>query len=158
MPARLVYETSAGGIVVRWAQGRFEACLIRRDRHGEPVWGLPKGHLEPGEDARAAAAREVQEETGVSGEILEELGTIAYQFTRPGAPARYAKTVHFFLMRAAGGSPDQHDPQEVLEARWMPFEEAVRLVAYANERTILERAQERLASPTLAAQIREQAP
>ncbi len=51
---------AAGGVVVNPASG----CLMifRRGR-----WDLPKGHIDPGEDAATAAVREVEEETGVKG-------------------------------------------------------------------------------------------
>ena len=55
-------EKSAGGIVLRWMEAEPNVLLIR-DPYGN--WGLPKGHLEEGEDARQAAVREVAEETGL---------------------------------------------------------------------------------------------
>ena len=50
---------AAGGVVV--VDGQFAAI----QRHGIP--DLPKGHVEEGEDIAAAAIREVEEETGISG-------------------------------------------------------------------------------------------
>ncbi|MBQ3710401.1 MAG: NUDIX domain-containing protein [Bacteroidales bacterium] len=50
---------AAGGVVVN--DGQFAAI----ERHGIP--DLPKGHIEEGEDAAAAALREVEEETGLTG-------------------------------------------------------------------------------------------
>lgn len=59
---------AAGGVVL--ADGQFAA--IRR--HGIP--DLPKGHVEEGEDAHAAALREVEEETGMQGlQIVRQLPT-----------------------------------------------------------------------------------
>lgn len=161
--SRLVPQTSAGGVLVRRGGTGFEACLIRRSRHGGPVpagperadgsaWCLPKGHLEAQESPEAAARREVQEETGLQAEIVEPLGRIAYRFKLPGDPAVYDKTVIFFLMRAVGGSIDRHD-DEALEARWMPLDEARREATYENERRILDQAEALLARPEIAAQV-----
>ena len=163
MPPPAVKQTSSGGIIVRRQDDRYEVCLILRDRHGAPAaaspdrsgggaWCLPKGHLEPGESPEAAAVREVREETGLYGEILEPLGRIAYRFTEPGNPTLYDKTVFFFLMRAVGGSVDGHD-DEALEARWMAFAEAHRLASYANERKLLAKAETLLAQPAVAARV-----
>ena len=58
--ARFVYVEAAGGVVAD-EQGRA-LMIYRRNR-----WDLPKGHIDAGEDALAAAIREIEEETGVSG-------------------------------------------------------------------------------------------
>ena len=59
---------AAGGVVL--ADGQFAAI----ERHGIP--DLPKGHVEEGEDAHAAALREVEEETGMQGlQIVRQLPT-----------------------------------------------------------------------------------
>ena len=143
-----VREISAGGVLVRRSQQRYEVCLILRDPHRRKAWSLPKGHLEAGEAASAAALREVREETGVSSEILAPLGTISYQFTNPGEashPRRQAivsKTVSFFLMRALREAPTHPDPEEVVEVRWVPLDEAIALVTYDSERQVLLKAKQ----------------
>src|SRR5437773_12576085 len=58
---------AAGGVVYRWsAAGQLEVLLIKKQ---DGFWTLPKGRIEPGEDERAAVAREVAEETSVTGEV-----------------------------------------------------------------------------------------
>jgi 8-oxo-dGTP pyrophosphatase MutT (NUDIX family) len=133
---------AAGGVVVRRRAHRDEVCLILRDRHGPPVWGLPKGHVEVGETIKAAALREVREETGLRGTILAPLQPIRYRFILKPDPTRYDKTVHFFLMQAKGKRPlsvARHG-HEVLETRWVTFDEAVAQVRFANERRVLREA------------------
>ncbi len=57
---------------------------------------------------------------------------------------RFHKFVHFFLMEATGGRVSDHD-REVHEARWVAASEAVGLLAFANERRVVEAALSRLA-------------
>ena len=65
---------AAGGIVMRDASEPLIAIV--RLRKGK-AWVLPKGKLKPGEDAIAAAAREVKEETGHDVSVHEFLGSMA---------------------------------------------------------------------------------
>ncbi|MDP3723736.1 MAG: NUDIX domain-containing protein [Candidatus Omnitrophota bacterium] len=143
----MVRERSAGGVLIRRVGPRHEVCLILRElprpRVGSHVvrrlWGLPKGHVEAGEQEAEAALREVEEETGFAAELLRPLGTIAYTFVRP--PVTVSKTVAFFLMRALRRT-GSHDATEIVEARWMPLGRAGARLAYENERRILRAAQQ----------------
>jgi len=106
---------------------------------------LPKGRIDPGESPDRTAAREVREETGVSGRLVEKLGDVRYVYTRRGV--RVFKVVSFYLLHAGRGRIDELDEAmriEVAEARWLPLEEAPRLLAYGGEREMARRALERL--------------
>ncbi|MBI4343355.1 MAG: NUDIX hydrolase [Candidatus Omnitrophica bacterium] len=148
-----IEERSAGGVVVRRANGGYDVCLILRLRHGQRAWCLPKGHLEAGEDAPAAAVREVREETGLACDIVEPLGHIAYEFDMPQPPARCAKTVEFFLMRTPDEMPRPAD-REAVDARWLALGEAAAQATYENEREVLARARRALDRPEIAARLR----
>ena len=90
---------SAGGVVARVREGRPEVVLCGRS--GERLWALPKGTPDPGEEIEETAIREVQEETGLTVEPIEKLGTIDYWFVLKGF--RVHKVVHHWLMRPVGG-------------------------------------------------------
>ncbi|MCA1824043.1 MAG: NUDIX hydrolase [Frankia sp.] len=131
-------ETSAGGLVVdRRAADACGALIGRLDRRGRLLWSLPKGHVEPGETAEDAAVREVAEETGISGTVLGTLGTIDFWFVADGN--RVHKTVHHFLLLAEGGELSDADI-EVEEVAWVPLPELPGRLAYADERTLVEKA------------------
>ena len=98
---------------------------------------LPKGHVDPGETPAQAALREVREETGMTGELIEQLGEVRYWYQRDGR--KIPKLVTFFLFEYREGSERDHD-SEVEEVRWLPMEEAVRTLSYKGEREMVQRA------------------
>ncbi len=134
-------EFSAGGVLVRRLRGRFVVAAIRPAGKHEGVWALPKGRIGPGEDPAATAVREVEEETGVRGRLDRKLGDVRYVFTWEGE--RIFKVVSFYLLRYGAGRlgdlPAEHR-HEVAETRWLPLEDAPRLLAYKGEREMAEKA------------------
>jgi 8-oxo-dGTP pyrophosphatase MutT (NUDIX family) len=110
---------------------------VKRSATGARVLGLPKGHPDGEETPEQAAIREVAEETGVSGELIERLGDVEYRYQRKGQPT--TKTVRFFLFEYRSGDLADHD-HEIEEARWIPLEQAARELTYAGERDMVSRA------------------
>jgi 8-oxo-dGTP pyrophosphatase MutT (NUDIX family) len=135
-------EVSAGGVVYRREPEGVELVLAaRRTRRGDLAWGLAKGGIEVDESPEEAAVREVREETGIEAEIEASLGETRYFYVWEGV--RIRKTVHFFLMRATGGDPNDRD-DEMEDVQWFPLERALKRAAYRGEREILGRAAELL--------------
>lgn len=151
MPTR--DETSAGGLVVSGLAEAvredgsvdlskiYVALIGRLDRRGRLLWSMPKGHVEPNEDQRATAEREVWEETGIHGEVFAELGVIDYWFVSEGT--RIHKTVHHHLLRFVDGDLNDEDP-EVTEVDWVPVNTLVEHLAYADERKLARIAHDQL--------------
>jgi 8-oxo-dGTP pyrophosphatase MutT (NUDIX family) len=140
-------EFSAGGVLVRTIRGRTMVAAIRPQGR-EKVWALPKGRIDEGETPAEAAVREVREETGVEGRLVEKLGDIRYTYTaRWKGGERIFKVVSFFLLQASRGRIGEIDEEmrgEVAEARWLPLEDAPRLLSYGGEREMAAKAWERL--------------
>jgi 8-oxo-dGTP diphosphatase len=118
---------AAGGIVLREQETPLIAVVRLRKRN---EWVLPKGKLDDGETPRAAAEREVREETGHDVSVHEFLGTLAYQ---SGGRSRI---VHYWRM-AAEGEPAHALMDDVREVDWLPLDAAVERLSRAFERAFL---------------------
>jgi 8-oxo-dGTP pyrophosphatase MutT (NUDIX family)/phosphohistidine phosphatase SixA len=131
---------AAGGVVWRPTASGPQVCVVHRDRYDD--WSLPKGHLDAGEHPLAAAVREVREETGVRASPQLRLPPVTYRL-----PDGRAKTVDFWLMRAADGPAAETD-DEVDDVAWLSFDEAAQRVSYPDDvRTLAHAA----ALPTVTA-------
>jgi len=125
-------HTVASGIQADTATGPVpdDVDVVLVGSAAEDFWVLPKGTPRVGESTAEVALREVEEETGVRGRIVGELGSIHYWFSRDST--RYNKEVVYFLMEAVSGDVSLHD-HEYDDARWFPLPEACRRLAYANQ-------------------------
>jgi 8-oxo-dGTP pyrophosphatase MutT (NUDIX family) len=122
---------AAGAVVLR--KGRV--LLVHRPAYDD--WSFPKGKLDRNEPSPVAAVREVEEETGIAGVIVAELGTIDFWFVAEGR--RIHKTVQHYLMRATGGELSDADI-EVTEVAWVPLPEIRAQLAYPDERGLVDAA------------------
>jgi 8-oxo-dGTP pyrophosphatase MutT (NUDIX family) len=141
-------EFSAGGVLVRRLRGRWWLAAIRPGGRPQGLWALPKGLIGPDESPAEAALREVGEETGLEATPLEKLGDVRYVYTWAGE--RVFKIVSFYLFRYRSGRIGEIAPEqriEVDEARWLPLEEAPKLLAYKGEREMAEKALAALEKP-----------
>jgi 8-oxo-dGTP diphosphatase len=118
---------AAGGIVLRREQPPLVAVVRLRKRD---EWVLPKGKLNDGETPRAAARREVLEETGHNVTVHEFLGTLVYE-----SGAR-SKVVHYWRMEA-GGEQVHELMSDVRAVDWLPLDAAVARLSRGYERAFL---------------------
>ncbi len=106
-----------------------EIVLIHRPRYDD--WSFPKGKLNRGEAYQRAALREVREETGLVCEPREELPSTVYTDGKGRT-----KLVRYWIMRVVGVEPWVPN-DEVDQRRWVPVDEAGRLLTYAHDREML---------------------
>ena len=126
---------AAGGIVCRpGPAGMAEILLVHRPEYAD--WTLPKGKLEPGETLEQAALREVEEETGITCEIVgtRPLGSTSY-VDRKGRD----KVSTYWVMRPVRGS--FRPTEEVDQVRWLTVPEALELLSYPRDREMLRSSQ-----------------
>lgn len=119
---------AAGGIVLR-REDPPRIAVVRLRKRNE--WVLPKGKLDDGETPRAAAKREVLEETGHDVSVHEFLGTLVYE------SGGRSKVVHYWRMEAGGGQVHEL-MNDVKAVDWLPLGDAVERLSRGYERAFLE--------------------
>jgi len=120
----------SGAIVVR-LDGKEPRVLLVTAKRNRNNWIFPKGHIEKGETAAAAALREAKEEAGVLGKLLGPAGTLEYGFL--GAKAR----VEYFL---AEFTRETGPPEDGRARSWCSLDEALNRLSYKNTRRLLRKA------------------
>jgi len=136
-PASLRQQTSSGGVIYRKTGGEVQIVLV--SVKGGSVWCLPKGVIDKGETPEVTALREVREESGLAGRIIDKLGEVTYWYYVQEANIKCRKTVHFYLMEYVSGDTGEHD-FEVDEARWFSLGEAMEKISFRGDRSILQKA------------------
>lgn len=120
---------SAAVILVRApaAGTALEVLLVRRHRKASFMSGayvFPGGIAEPGEDdLRAAAARELAEEAGVTLPDLDSLRYFAHWITPSIEPRRYS--ARFYVAELPPGQTIALDPREIEDAAWVTPDDAL---------------------------------
>lgn len=121
--------THAGGVVVRERDGSHEFLIVRSLKNREH-WVLPKGHIDRGETAEAAAVREVREEAGVDAELGRFLGTSEYVANGERC------VIAFWRMRWLADVARSEDR----DLAWLPLEATVARLSFADARELVRRA------------------
>ncbi len=139
-------EVSAGGVVfsTRLANSRQtdsghnqnDIFILVSKHSGHHGWVFPKGHVGDNihnESAESAALREVKEETGITGKILEALSPIDYWYEFNGEKRH--KIVLYFLMRYVSGNIEDHD-WEMEEVEWLPLDKVEERLTYPGDKKV----------------------
>lgn len=138
-PATIQYLKSSGGVIFRKRDNQFEIVLIAIKN--KKIWTLPKGLIDKGEKAEDAAIREIIEETGLRGEIIDFIGEKSYWFYIKNENVKCKKTVVYYLVKCLNGDINKHN-WEVDEARWFNIDHAIEVASYKSDRDIIQKAKE----------------
>jgi len=103
---------AAGGLVEN-----EEGQLLMIFRRG--WWDLPKGKIDAGESAEAAAVREVEEETGISGLQLHSLFDTTYHTYRDDKNRRCLKITYWYLLSAKRQPLLPQAEEDIEQAVWV---------------------------------------
>lgn len=117
----------AGAIAVRHRAGTPEVFVVRAKKNPEH-WIFPKGHIDPGEDAPAAAVRELREEGGVIGRAAEHVGVSTFTLG-----ARHVQVSYYLVWFEREGAAD-----EDRERAWLSFDAARACLTFDDARSFLD--------------------
>ena len=135
----MILEMSAGAVVF-YRGAQIEYLLLH-----STYWGFPKGHIESGESERAAALREVREETGLHVALIDGFCQIdEYSFARHGQTVQ-KQSVYFLgqVHDRAARISREHD-----DLAWRMFDDALARLGYEGGKEILRKADEFLKRET----------
>jgi bis(5'-nucleosidyl)-tetraphosphatase len=143
-----IHENSAGVIPFRRVADRARLYLVLHSatvRNPRAKWEFPKGGMEAGETTRETAAREFQEETGLTDWTFRDgfERSLTYTYVRRGR--KVLKTVTYYLVEVERDAPPVQSSEHVHDAsgqwfRWGSFDEITRLLYHAKIRQVFAEA------------------
>lgn len=132
------FEFSAGGVVFKREGGKLWILVCQHSQHHG--WVFPKGligdHVE-NEGKEETAIREVEEETGARGKIIEALPPVTYWYV--WEKEKVKKTVYFFVMEYVLGDITKHD-NEMEDVEWLPIDKVEERLTYKSDKKVWEHA------------------
>jgi 8-oxo-dGTP pyrophosphatase MutT (NUDIX family) len=126
----VVREPTSGGIVWR-RNATTNAVEILLIQDAKNRWTIPKGHIEPGENARQTAEREIMEETGLKRvKVMNWLGKINFRYRRLNSLV--LMTTQIYLVRAHGDTDDLAKEEWMNGIEWMSSAKALDMIEYED--------------------------
>lgn len=124
----VVRETTSGGVVFRRNKktNKLEILLIQ---DAKSRWTIPKGHVEPNEEPKQTAEREIREETGLQEmRVMNWLGKVNFRYRR--SHTLVLMTMHIYLVQGLGETSELNPEEWLTGIKWLQATEAVDKIAY----------------------------
>lgn len=114
-----------GGVAIFAIDDNEDVILVKQFRYpmGEAVLELPAGKLEPGEDPKVCALRELEEETGIRPGELHSMG---FSYSSPGI---FTEKIHLFFARDLQQGEAHPDEGEFLDVLRIPLKQLLSMVS-----------------------------
>ena len=134
-PKKMPVEHLAGAVVYAKHEGVHYLAFVH-DIFGH--WTISKGKVEPGEDIRAGAIREIKEEMGLDIEIQEEIGVNEYIANDPEVKGgKKRKRVTYFLAESPFSEITRGSSGGLDDAQWFPLSQVGGLNFYDDTLKII---------------------
>lgn len=128
--SEVLREPTAGGIVFRILDDKktIQFLLIQDAKNR---WTIPKGHIEPGEDPKTTAEREIGEETGLQEmRMMQWLGKINFHYRRQ--QSLVLMTTDIFLVQALGDTNSLKPEDWMNDCKWLDANDALDKIEYED--------------------------
>lgn len=119
---REIVEHSGGAAVLYVKDGKIALVKQFRYAYGEEIYEIPAGKLNAGEDPKAAAQRELEEETGL---IAKELKLL---FTLYPSPGYTNEKIYIYEAKEVCAGKQKPDEDEFLSVEFLPLEQVREMV------------------------------
>lgn len=132
-------DNSYGAIPIFKENGQYLILLVK---HKAGHWAFPKGHPKVGESQLDTAKREFREETGLKGFDVDEKASFVEHYAFEYENKLYDKKVVYYPIFARDKTVNipEEFKDEILECRWLTFDEALKLVQFPSTKQIIQRA------------------
>ncbi len=125
-------EKSCGSIIYKYSDNDLLFLVIKQTKGH---YSFPKGHVEENETERETALREVKEETGFDISFVGDFRKVITYMPNDDV----LKDVVFFLGNVIGGVLKAQE-EEVVEIKWLNYEDALSVITYDDDKSVLRQA------------------
>lgn len=132
----MLIRKCAGGVIFRGE----DVFLLKNDK-GE--WILPKGVIRGNVPSQSVALERVKAETGVDARIMEAVGETNYEFYSTTRRQPVNNRVMWYVMGTDSPSFRIAFEQGFVDGGWYPVEDALQMITYTQDRSLVRIAYER---------------
>jgi 8-oxo-dGTP pyrophosphatase MutT (NUDIX family) len=125
----MIKTASAGGIILNEYN---EVVIVYANGRG---WQFPKGTVEPGESHREAAAREIEEETGLT--EITYCASLPPYLRVPRREKNIERTLYYFLYTAK--KQELTPSREITECKWVTLDQAEATLTYPEDKLFFQK-------------------